>query len=222
MLPRAALLLCCLSLVAGCGVAEYEARLKAAQERIKRREDESKLLGPGITVPQVKNMDGTSYPAVNMFLRLPKGLSTSPAAGPRLGLLHVYAPTQAGAAAPFAEVLIAYAKAGDAKFVEDVMKAFTASNTPTRTEFVAKPVGRPETRFTRTSFESNQFFYSVNHWAGTRQQVIVAYVLNNAQRGTGARALDLSLETFGGEGQSAEARKQANDPSPLERVPRAP
>src|SRR5688572_15142530 len=65
-------------LLAGCGVAEYEARMKEAQQRIKQYDEESKLLTTPVALPTAKNESGQLVPVATFHLRLPQTVSTQP------------------------------------------------------------------------------------------------------------------------------------------------
>jgi hypothetical protein len=83
-LPRslAGLLLCC-AVLPGCGLADYEARMAEAQERVKRFERENSLLDEPLDIPThkvtVKSPDGQTFedqvPVARVFLRPPRGIS---------------------------------------------------------------------------------------------------------------------------------------------------
>jgi hypothetical protein len=76
------LLVCTLvTLVAGCGLSEYEDRIKEEQGRLKRIEDENRILGEPVDLPQPMPGD-KSMPALQecqLFFRPPRTLQIDPA-----------------------------------------------------------------------------------------------------------------------------------------------
>lgn len=67
-------------LACGCGLEEYQEKMKKAQQRIKAREDQDQVLGGEVILPkklfEEKGLQPKELPP--LFLRWPKGLSTTP------------------------------------------------------------------------------------------------------------------------------------------------
>src|SRR5258708_7608333 len=59
----------------GCGLGDYEGKMTAAQERLKRFEEEFRLLDGPLSVPTVE-VKGSRVPVANLFLRPPRGIAT--------------------------------------------------------------------------------------------------------------------------------------------------
>jgi hypothetical protein len=197
-------------LLAGCGVAEYEARMKEAQERVKRYEEESKLLAAPVKPPAAKNESGQLEAVASFTLRLPNTVSTQPSPEARGGLYYDYMPATIPPMTAYPWVSLAFAKADDAKFPEAVMKWFTATGPVNVTPHTT----RLKVPFSRTTFENDTHWHSINLYKGSNQQVAIIYVVPKAQRQQAARAIDLSLDSFGIESSLAAAR-QAYEPKGL-------
>src|SRR5687767_7030153 len=75
-LPLALLLVAC-----GCGLDDYERKMVEAQERLKRYEEEERLLGPAIVIPSRTDGKGEEKEPIlaGLHLRLPAGLKTEAA-----------------------------------------------------------------------------------------------------------------------------------------------
>jgi hypothetical protein len=204
-------------LLAGCGVADYEARMKETQQRIKQYEEESKLLGAPVSPPTAKNEAGQPTAVASFTLRLPQAISTQPSAEARGGLYYDYMPAVIPPMTAYPWVSLAFAKADDAKFAETVMKWFTATGPVSVTPHTT----RLKVPFTRTTFENETHWNSINLHKGAQQQVAIIYVVPKAQAQQAARAIDVSLDTFGIDSTLSAAQKAYQPKGPLDRdVPR--
>ena len=78
----------------GCGVSGYEERMAQSQKALERHEEEGRLLEGPTRGPEKANKDNQKQPVANVFLRLPKGFSTTPVNedSPRGGMLYTYYP----------------------------------------------------------------------------------------------------------------------------------
>jgi hypothetical protein len=204
-------------LLAGCGVAEYEARMKEAQQRIKQYDEESKLLTSPVAVPTAKNESGQSVPVATFHLRLPQTVSTQPSPVARGGLYYDYVPTTIPPMTAYPWVSVAFAKADDAGFAETVMKGFTATEPAKHTQHTT----RLKVPFSRTTFENDTYWHSINLHKGSNQQIAIVYAVPKAQAQQAARAIDVSLDSFGFESSLSAAQKAYQPKGPLDRdVPR--
>jgi len=205
-------------LLAGCGVADYEARMKEAQQRIKQYEEESKLLTDPVRTPMAKNESGQPVSVATFALRLPNTVSTQPSPVARAGLYYDYIPaTISPTATAYPWVSVAFAKADDATFAETVMKGFTATGPVSTSQYTT----RLKVPFSRTTFENETYWHSINLYKGSNQQVAIIYAVPKAQAQQAARAIDLSLDSFGIETSLSAAQKAYQPRGPLDRdVPR--
>jgi hypothetical protein len=94
---RPALLAAAALLLAGCGLADYEAHMSSEAVLVQRWDEEAKQLGEPINTPELPKVDGKDV-IWNLFLCLPRGCVTSPVTQPnstlaqlRGGLLAQYA-----------------------------------------------------------------------------------------------------------------------------------
>ncbi|NBO90884.1 MAG: hypothetical protein EBV06_00985 [Planctomycetia bacterium] len=204
-------------LLAGCGVAEYEARLKETQQRVKRYDEEAKLLGPLVNLPVSKNESGQDTTPIQFALRLPVALSTQPSKDPRGGLFYDYLPAQVQASGAFPWAAVAFSKKDDAGFPENLMKWFQADGNVKRQSYVT----RHKVAFERTSFDHKEHSYWIHLHKGNQQQIAIVYAVPKVQANQNARAIDLSLDSFGFESALEAARKAYQPKGPLDReVPR--
>jgi hypothetical protein len=204
-------------LLAGCGVADYEARMKETQQRIKQYEEESKVLGAPVGLPSAKNESGQLMTVASFALRLPLTVSNKPSPEARGGLYYDYMPAVIPPMTAYPWVSVAFGKADDAKFAEAVMKWFTATGPVNVTQHTT----RLKVPFTRTTFENETHWHSINLYKGTSQQMVIIYVVPKDKAQQAARAIDLSLDTFGIESTLNAAQKAYQPKEPLDRdVPR--
>jgi len=204
-------------LLAGCGVTDYEARMKDTQQRIRLYEEESKLLTVPVNVPTAKNESGQPVPVASFTLRLPQTVSTTPSPEARGGMYYDYMPATIPPMTAYPWVSLAFAKADDAKFAETVMKWFTATGPVSTSQYTT----RLKVPLSRTTFENDTHWHSINLYKGTNQQVAIIYAVPKAQAQQAARAIDLSLDSFGIESSLAAAQKAYQPKGPLDRdVPR--
>ena len=73
--------------------------------------------------------------------------------------------------------------------------------------------------FDTTEFEDEQTFYSVNIYRGPKTQVAIVYGVAKAGKAGAARALELSLESFGAEQEAGRRRAAFNRGSPFSTTP---
>lgn len=191
-------------LLIGCGAAEYEAKMKSAQERLKRHDEEVRLIGPPVSTPTAKNAAGDPAPVAAFFLRLPITLPTKPTDEP-VGLFYDYVPAQK--AGPFDRAKVAFAKADDADFANRVVRALGPTTQVTPTKVVTQPPGRKGVAFTRMTFDGDAFSYSVNVHQDAAGQMAVVYQIYRGQAAAAARPLELSLDSFGFGSSMADAQK---------------
>jgi hypothetical protein len=176
-------------LVCGCGVAEYEKKMDAAQKRLQRFEEESRLLDDPVTAPTFTDKSGKEVPGPSLFFRPPKGIGGQPAKELRVRLFHTYQPRSSGpVAGGFAYVELAFGD-GRPEFYDEVLRSYTAAGERTTRTRVKG--------FQTTEFSDGQYFYSVNRWQGSDKPVVITYwIVPNSRTSTTDRTIDLSLESF--------------------------
>jgi hypothetical protein len=220
---RRALMALSVLAAAGCGLAEYEERMKSAQERVKRREMEDKDLGPPIDVPQKAEAKRPPVALARLFLRLPRGLSSTPGKEPRVAkeVLYVYNPVKANPPGLFARAELAFGKASDTDFESNVLASLPRDPKPdpTTIKIPIQPPGRQGITISRTTFDYQALSYSVNVWKGRESNIAVIYVWNKGAQGVAAQ-IKLSLETFAGEEEAGQLMGEFASGGPLNHVPR--
>ena len=182
---RRALPLLCV-LLGGCGLANYEGRMKETQARLQELDHTNKLLDEPLVVP-----------GSGVFIRPPHGIQKTPEGEPRDGLLYHYPPRGSGAG-PFLFVEVAVADAKRADFGAEVLRHYPAAG-----EVLAYKPGtlRPAGRHTPPKFDTHEFdgdeaSYSVNVYKGEKAQVAVAFAITKGQRAAADEALNRSLESL--------------------------
>jgi hypothetical protein len=220
--PRAAHLAWLALLVSGCGLADYQGKMEEAQKRMLRHEEEERLLGPAIVIPMRDDGKGNKVPIANVHLRLPKGLAntTRNEASPHTrgsARLYEFGPAQPGGAGPVKSVELAVA--GEQKeFLDDVKGRFGQASESAKKQKEVRPPGRDVLTFTAQELEDgNDVLLVFLHKAGKEQAALV-YRVAKGQQKEAARAVELSLESFG-LGEQAYKASAAAKGSPL-KVPR--
>lgn len=206
---------CCLVLLAaGCGLADYENRMEQAQKRLDRYEVEARVLDDPLIIPSRFDKDNKLLPDPNIYLRPPKGIGTSAEnpEQPRARLFYSFKPrgTTAGGVA-LVEVAI-----GDLskEFRADALRCFSAAGTPVTQTRKLGPAGR-ETTFDTIEFDDGQYFYSVNIFRGSQEQIAIAYWVPLAQKPSAGSVIKTSLETFAVGNEAAKLKDQGSR-SPLQ------
>src|SRR5438876_4907175 len=115
-----------LVLVAGCGLAEYEAKMAEEQERLRYVDEENKWLEGPLRWPEKRetDKDGKGVPPSEIFLRPPRGIALAPDERPIGGLLYRYR----GSANPeVSEMFVAVSKEPAPTFAQDVLHSLNAA-----------------------------------------------------------------------------------------------
>jgi hypothetical protein len=199
---RAAGLGLLLALAGGCGLADYEALTREAQEREQRFREQGKYLGDPIEVPTRKEKDVETRLA-DVFFRPPRGIPSRADDKPRGGLLYRYAPRQPYGDFPVVEMAFA---SGDKEFTANVLRNYQAADQATRKTRQFQPPGRPALTFDVREFDDAQYSYSANFWQGGRTQVAIVLFLTRGRRESARKVMDLSLESFAADGATTTAR----------------
>jgi hypothetical protein len=184
-IARRALPLLCL-LLGGCGLAEYEARMKETQARLQEYDQTNKLLDEPVVLP-----------GADLFFRPPRGIQKTAEGEPRDGLLYHFATGPRGAG-PFLFVELAVA-ANPPDFAAEVLRHYSVAD-----QVLAFPPGNPRPpehrtplRFDTREFDGDDATYSVNVYQGARSQVVVTFAVVKGQRAAADAALNRSLESLG-------------------------
>jgi hypothetical protein len=203
--------LCLAICMIGCSVGDYESKMLDAQNRVARFEEGNRLLENTVVMPG-RVEKGTTVQAINLFLRPPKGISTTAGKEKRAGILHTFGPSRPGGAAPFALVEIAYAAKEAKAFEKSVLEAFTASGQATRRSRQVAPLGRPPLTFSTVEFADSTNTYSINFFKGSTHQVAIVFWINPAGKAQAVRPIEVSLASFGVDGDASTARNTQGTP----------
>ena len=211
--PSALSLAGLLLLVTGCGLKNYEEQMLQTQAKLKRFEEESKLLDGelrfSLPAPTEK---GAPQPPV-IFLRPPKGIqpTASNEKEPRNRILYTFPSRGLNAAGVFHNVEVGVGdKSKD--FDGSVLSSFSVSGDLVRVTQQKNPPNRAPITFKRIDFDDGQFSYSVNFWAGPENQVAIVYTYQRGQKERAAKAMDASLESFAIGNEVLKARMSLGDP----------
>ena len=206
-------------LACGCGLADYEQRMISSQVRQQHFEEENRLLDSDLRKPYKADKSGQKYPVAAVALRPPRGINTEPfnEKEPRGDLLYSYRPRQEKSGSPFALVELAFANASQKDFTAEVLKNFTFLGKPAIQQRKLHAAGRLAHTFETIEFADDQFFYSVNIWHGPSKQVAIVYwITPPAQKDSCRRVIQMSLESFAGDGETVDRT------GPADSVPRPP
>ncbi len=191
--PRRALLgLLAAALLAGCGLPEYEARLRSEQEYLERFDEEMKVLDEPLEAP--KRKEGKETVQDLIFLRPPKGIGKT-AQEATLGPVSRY--VRSNPTCPFTEMYLATAPSDQKDFGTAVVNA------------LAVQLGKPEQRrVAKTLFRRDPQPFDLYEnapagfalYLGQRGglQVAIGYQLDKGRTfASVSKQVDLSLESLG-------------------------
>lgn len=223
MTRRPAWLPIALLLLPACGLDDYESKMVEAQKRLARYEEEERLLGPAIVIPSRTDGKGEEKEPIvaGLHLRLPAGLKTeaSNEDDPRSrGAARLYTFPEGGSST-FKQAELGVA--GEQKeLLNDVLGLYHQTSEPKRGKRQVRPPGREAMTFTTSEFESGELFYSVNLHRSEKQQVVIVYCLPKSQKSVGAKAIELSLESFALGAQADRLRAARGSPLKVPQRPR--
>jgi hypothetical protein len=203
--------------LAGCAVAEYEEKMKEAQEQLRRYEEEQSLLEPMPLQPPTRPDPQTQspIPVVDFHLRVPRGIGTQAPTAPRLEIFYDYQPTKPGAAGPLLAVSVAFAPRHDGQFANQVMGRFPSTG-PGKQSTGRTRLG---VDYRRIDGESDTYSAVLILSQGTTNQFALVYLVAKGQLPRVARAIELSLDSFGFDASLTPARQAFRPGGPLEYVP---
>jgi hypothetical protein len=194
-------------LLAGCGLADYEAKMAESQNRLQRFQEENKVLDEPLKMPN-RLKDGEVVSAGNVFLRPPKGIKEVAEATPREEVFFTYLPRAGTAAGPFSRIEIAFGpEQQDKDFSEVVFGHFQGRGEMTRTRREVQSMGR------RVVFDSGDVkmgqagHISINMPRGCSRSVALIYYILPNQNPLAQPIIKTSLETFGCDADVAKQRE---------------
>jgi hypothetical protein len=183
--------------LAGCGLADYEARMAESQKRLQRTEEENAVLDEPLVMPtEVK--DGVSLPLGNVFLRPPRGINKDSNNEAREQFFYAY-PLRPTAAQPFSKMEIAFGPKNVEQDFGEVMFGYFQRLGKMDRKQPFQPPGRT-LQFDVVEVELGQDRYvSVNVPRGIARSMalIYYYKIPANQKGSIQRVIQISLSTFG-------------------------
>ena len=204
------------ALAGGCGVHEYEKKMLNAQSRLERWEEEADNLTPNpISVP-TRKVDNDEESIANIFLRVPKNISTAWERDPRSKLMYFYPEAAPG---PVHRVDLAVGE--QKEFVTDVLRLCPGKVAGPRQTSMRVAGRENPTNFETydvTTEAGDKYIYSVNIWSGSSKIAVVYWILKG-QEVKGKKLAELSLQTFAAEKDATEQREIFLRGSPVSRVP---
>jgi hypothetical protein len=198
-LPRHALLPVLLALVtAGCGLADYEARITAEKAKLQRLDREARHLGDPLKMPPPRK-EGEREVSWSAFLRAPKAIGDTPQGQLLGGILAVYPATGTG------NIQTVYLGVGATS--KDVLPLFPFQGEVRKETVQVETSARPLT-FTRYTYDDNRSSLAVNFLEGSTTPVAIVYRAEKGRlSGDSADAVQASLGTLGVDGDLARARQ---------------
>lgn len=211
---------------AGCGLSEYEAMMRGAQEQVARYDEEAEYLGDPLVVPKKKEIakDGSAEKTVaiaNLFLRGPRGIRTTPEEAPHGGVAYRYPkvvaaagpraaapPTVPGPAAgkanpragatslDFTDLYVAVGSDGD-KLSKSILDAFSHKAEVLKSKRIVKvPNREAPLTFDVTEFGDEQADYALFVHTEGKLAVAILYRMASSKKLNLSVPIDLSLATL--------------------------
>jgi hypothetical protein len=189
---------------AGCGLSDYAGQMSSEAARVRAWDEEAKLLGPPIKMPELPKKDDKDQ-NWNVFLRLPLGVSQAPKTAE--------GSTQARLVGPLAEyegnktfgIVNVYLGVSDQKdFATSALNQFGVSPggemvTLPRSPVVMAAVGQalPPTISVKQRTAETQYAFSFNFYEHGSTQVAVIFQMDKANAAKADPAIKASLATLG-------------------------
>ncbi len=192
--------------VPACGLSDYEALMRDAQEREARFREEQKYLDKPVQVPTQRDEKGVDLPVANVYFRPPKGILPKPQARGELMWRYAADPRNSD----FHYVDMAFAAVDDKEFAARVLAHYGMSGqTATRIE-IKPPWQTASLTFDR--WESGTI--SINIIQGVSKPIAIVYSSNKIQQESVRKAITLSLQSLGVDPKAAAARQYFERTSP--------
>jgi hypothetical protein len=178
--------------IAGCGVSHYQAKMLEEQERIRRFDEENKLLDAPLQLPSKKKDDkGPARPVV--FIRPPKGISSTAEAHEKSSILYRY---RVGSKSnlPFLDVIIGAEALEPDKFWGDLLKGFPGAQRGDSRRVEKTNVGGDKLLLEELQHED----FWIYVYPAAKPQAAVVFHLDPAKREdpSARKLMDLSLGTL--------------------------
>jgi len=185
-------------LLAGCGLSEYGGQMSSETVRLQQWDEESKILGEPIRMPELPKKDGKEQ-RWEVFLRLPKGVSESPTTqqngkDPQMlgGLLAQY--SGGGTAVIQMAYLGVSTDPKDKEYLSNVLNQFGGSVGGEQPFSLRGP--KLELALKRKLIQDDKSSISVNIYEHGNDTVIVVYRIAKGDEERAARPIERSLTTL--------------------------
>lgn len=193
--------------VPACGLTDYEALMREAQEREALFRAEQKYLGPPVQIPETEK-DDKKVPLANVFFRPPKG--TGSKAEPR-GMMWRY---PADSRSDFKYVDMAFAE-DNKDFAQNVRNNYQGGDSATgSTRQITPPGQKTAMVFDVWEFDGQTGYHSVNILKDSPKPVAIVFIFDKAKLDSARKIIELSLQSLGVDGNSSAARQHSNQKSP--------
>jgi hypothetical protein len=199
----------------GCGLSDYEAKMTSARARVERFDKENELLADYIDWP-----GASDDRSLDVFLRLPKGISRTPEPDLYQDLLYIYPATSANST--FQKVYVGISKEMTSDdFWQKLTAAIPGVPRGSPTTLQVMPPDRSAFNLQTVTIDtptSSAFLYL---WQRDPVVLALVYQLDNAKKGDNAtQALNMSLESLGVGFDAAARRRGVSKPPARPQAPK--
>lgn len=195
--------------VPACGLTDYEALMREAQEREALFRAEQKYLGPPLQIPTQKDKDEKEVPIANVFFRPPKGVDSKHKE--QSGMMWRY---PADSRSEFIAVELAFADENK-DFSRSVLDHFGRGDlSPSSPRQITPPGQKTPMSFEVWEFDGQTGYHSVNILKDSPKPVAIVFIFNKAKLDNARKVIELSLQSLGVDANSSAARQRSNQKSP--------
>jgi hypothetical protein len=198
--------------VPACGLNEYEALMREAQEREEHYRAEQKYLGPPVEMPKQKDKQDKELPIANVFFRPPKGIQSKPQ---QLDDLRWRYPADSSGG-DFVAVDMAFAEDNNS-FPGNVCEKYGIVDRAPSPRIITPAGQKTSSTFEVWEFDNGQNRYSVNILKGIAKPIAIVYIFNKAKLDSVRQVIELSLQSVGADFSSGVARQRYDQKSPWKR-----
>lgn len=177
----------------GCGLSDYEARMRAEEDRLRYIDEEDRLLADPVEVPP--GAEGEA-PPVDVFFRPPKGIQRSPETNPNFAPLIRF--RSSNTTVPFSEVYLNVSGKSLADFRSDVLRVFPNFDPEKATAYTKNPLDRKPLPYLDWPSIGPSWVsvYSYAYEANQRSPVYVAVIFNQNASNTPNAALIKDIKDY--------------------------
>lgn len=199
--------------VPACGLSDYEALMREAQEREEILRAEQKYLGQPVQIPTTKDKEDHDVPLANVFFRPPKGIDPKPQ---QRGLSWRYG---ASSSSDFIAVDMAFgeeSKDFSRSILDNYGRGDLSPGTPRQ---ITPPGQKTLVVFDVWEFSDAQNGYSVNIPRGSTKPLAIVFIYQRTRFDNARKLIELSLQALGLDQSFSTARTRASQKSPWKLKP---